>query len=174
MSEFDPWEQYKDIPKGLHPIGSDINTLFDILTEFKSAVRVRHDFQASAASVERRLRRDEKWESQRARYHVAAASGTSSSSSPPPLADLADEHRTIARDAKVLINSLKNAELKTFLALKYSVMFPDIGYSSLSGDAVRRLRPAKGVLDNGKVDGVTSSDLVRLLRKPLGAYSLYW
>jgi len=164
----DLWGDKKDIPKALHPTTADDEfTLAVIHLELTLAVRIRHDFQTALGVTEgsRRLHKTVTWESDFVKEHGPGQ---------PTFAELAEEHKKLESDAVSRIASLKSTELAKFLSARIGLLFPDIGFSSNTGRALRRLRGPKSVLDKFSSFGFPGADLVRLLSKPAPPFAYYW
>jgi len=159
---------WDDIPDPLVPDPKELATLIDIIDDAREAMKVRHDFQTSAAvaSGERRLHPS---------VSVAPPSSTprtlfesdfdlaffgNNGGKHAGLADFAKEHQRLHEHAKALIGKLTTDGLKSFLTRRIKLLFTDIGLDS-GGKALRRL-PGRITLLNTLLMG-RPDILVRLL-----------
>lgn len=174
----DLWENYKDIPREYHPVlYSDGMPLLVIVSGFREGVRIRHDFQTALAHAtgDRRLHSAVTWESEFVkRIQDQQTAGSTAAPALPTLAELAEEHKKIENDTEAEIASLNNTELKKFLSAHVNVLFPDIGFSSKTGEALQRLPAPKSVLESLDPVGAYGADLVRLLLRPRSQSAFYW
>jgi hypothetical protein len=184
------YHPYEGIPPDLHPTFADAVLLTEIADDVKEAARVRHDFHTAIhvsdtfASIrqafipaivsppqppaERHLRAAPPWESFFAQSFRAEGK---------TLAGLAGEHARLALEAKTYAARIQgNAKLAQLIRNNLNALFPDIGYSAASGDALRRLRKdEKSVLLIFQPLGVDdAANVIRLLlKRPPGMY-YYW
>ena len=184
------YHPYEGIPPDLHPTLPEAVALTEIAGDVKEAARVRHDFHTAIhvsdtfasirqafipaivsrqqLPVERHLHAAPPWESYFAQSYRANAK---------TLEGLASEHERLTLEAKTYAARIQgNAKLARLLKDNLNALFPDIGYSAVSGDAVRRLRKdEKSVLKVFQPLGVDdAANVIRLLlKRPPGMY-YYW
>src|SRR5215207_843207 len=161
------YDPYKEFPQ-LAPATVDLSPLMDIVIAVKEAVKIRHDFQTAAQIANNaRSLHPPKWESNFA--HTARPDAKT-------LQGLAAEHNRLRVDALQRATAIRgNPQLGKLVRENLALLFPDIGFSAVSGNALLRLQPPQaGILKVFHPLGVDdNANLIRLLTKRFGNI-FYW
>ena len=163
-------DPYKGIPFDLIPTRADEAPLFHIVIYVKAAIRLRHDFQAAVRSESKDIRRlpgpAPAWESDFAKSHRPDAKTPEG---------LAAEHQRCELEARSHAAVRGNQKLGKLLRENLKSLFPNIGYTASTGDALQVLTGNKAVLSIFHPLGVDdNAHLIRLLLKRPSGNAFYW
>ncbi len=164
------YDPYKSIPQEFIPTRSDEYALFHIAIAVRIAIKLRHDFRTAAileGKLDRGLpRKAPPWESEFAKSGFADAKSTKG---------IAAEHARVKAEAFTYgVRVTGNKLLGKLVHENLFSLFPDIGYSSVTGDVLQRLLKDEkqtvlkifhplGVEDNAKIINL-------LIKKPTNFY----
>jgi len=130
------YDPYRTVPQEFIPTRQDEFALFLIAIDVRGAIRIRHDFRTAAmiaGKIERGLRKTvPPWESEYAKQATLPEMRS--------MEALAKEHWRLRADAFAQAQAVTgNKLLGKLLHENLFSLFPDIGYSAVTGDVLKRL-----------------------------------